>query len=226
MKREIERSASLPTIRIDLAELSVLIGKLLAQFANPEKASVAISVQIDSEKVTATSVAELRAAADLPAQVTKFSIAINEELLGPRRVVYVWSEPLGSPTPRISASGDSEAWAAGAIETAKVFFARHRRPFSWASVIPMGFFFFIATLMILGGTLQAWKAGHWIPWNWCAGYLALFALKLVHPRVSECQLVLRDTESPLTRALPLLGFVVALASLGVAILAWLLPRAP
>jgi hypothetical protein len=226
MKREIERSAVLQSISIDLAELSVLIDKLLTQFANPAKANVAISVQLNKEKVTAASVAELEEATDLPARVTEFSIAINEEILGPRRVVYVWSKTFASKTPRVTAIGESEAWAAGAIETTKVFFARHRRPFSWVSRIPMGMVAFTATLLLLWAGAQTWKAGQPIPWSWVAGYLALLSLDLVHVRVAECQLILRESESRLTRALPMLGLVVALASLGVAILAWLLPRTP
>lgn len=226
MKREIERTASLPIIEIDLAELSVLIEKLVAQFSDPAKASVTISVQIDNEKVSVKSVAELQSAHDLPARVAKFSISIWEDPAGPNRHVNVSSSPLASNTPRVAATGESEAWAAGAIETARVFFARHRRSLHWASGIPMGFIMFMATMVMIGTGLQAWKASHWIPWSWAAGYLAIFSLNLLYPRLAQCQLVLRDTENPLTRALPALGFVVALASLIVAILAWLLPRAP
>jgi hypothetical protein len=202
----------------------VLIERLLPQFADPEKAKVAITIQVDKEKVSATTVSELHAASDLPAKVAKFEITITEHD-GAARIFYLWSKgPTGSPS--AIANGESEAWAAGAIETARVFFARHRVPFYWAAGVPMGVITFMASLWFVGASLQNWKAAHFVPWSWIAAYGSVVAVKLLHGQISECQLVLRETESPLTRALPGLGFVVALASLVVAILAWLLPRAP
>ena len=146
MKREVEREQKLPSFRIGVAELEVLFDRLLALFPEPEDVHCSIDITLKSEKLEFESVAELKRYESLKGEITKFSLWLSR---GDKRISLRSSGVFGGRG-AISAKADSEAWCAGALETASSFLQSHRLWYHWFISSPLGWvlsaFAYIPTL--------------------------------------------------------------------------------
>lgn len=134
MKREVEREQKLPSFKIGIAELEVLFDRLLALFPEPEKVHCSVDLNLKSEKLEFDSIAELRQYSSLKGQITKFSLWLSQ---GNKRITLRSSGVFGGRG-AISAKAESEAWCAGAIETATSFLQLHRLWYHWFISSPLG----------------------------------------------------------------------------------------
>lgn len=134
MKREVEREQKLPAFRIGVAELEVLFDRLRALFPESEDIHCSIDITLKSEKLEFESVAELKQYELLRGEITKFSLWLSG---GGKRVSLRSSGFLGGRG-AISAKADSEAWCAGALETAISFLQSHRLWYHWFISSPLG----------------------------------------------------------------------------------------
>lgn len=134
MKREVERDKNLPSFEIDVAELEVLLGRLIDLFDDPDKVRCSIDIKLKDEALSFKSVDEIKGYDALKGKVTNFSIWLsqNEKRISIRTNMFI------STLVTVSTKADSEAWCAGAIETVHSFITSHRTWYYWFVKWPFG----------------------------------------------------------------------------------------
>lgn len=155
MKREVTRERTIAAFSIGLAELEALWARLSVLFEGEEVRYTSIDIALPNEKLDFNSVQELREFSTLRGAVYDFSITLSSRT---RRINI---RPLGFFRKRIivKATGESEAWCAGAIEIVYTFLRSHRVWYYWFLSVPIGWVLFalvnfpaIASLLRLRGT--------------------------------------------------------------------------
>lgn len=141
MKREISRKKSLPAFRIDIVELGLLWERLVGLFNDPSKVHCSLTFELPSETLKFDSIEEVKNHQGLPSMVTNFSLWMmeGERHISIRTVGFINSKP------QVSVSGESEAWCAGAVETAFAFFTQHKAPYNWFISAPIGWLLVLLT---------------------------------------------------------------------------------
>ncbi len=139
MKREVKRERALPAFSVGIGELEVLCKRLTEQFDSPEDVYIKIELTLPSESLEFRSIEELRQYSNLRGRITKFRLWFSQ---GERHVSIRSSSLLGS-RPEVSASAETEAWCAGAIETVYSFIQSNRLWYHWFVSAPIGWIFFI-----------------------------------------------------------------------------------
>lgn len=134
MKREVERDKSLPSFEMDIAELDVLLRRLVALFDEPEKVHCNIDFKLKNESLEFESVEEIQNYKDLKGGMSNFSIWLSQ---GGKRISIRTSMLLSSSV-TVSTKADNEAWCAGAIETVHSFVLSHRTWYHWFVKWPFG----------------------------------------------------------------------------------------
>lgn len=143
MRREVSRTRRLPAFRLDLQELGLLWSRCIALFDPDLGARSFLSVELPGERLIFNSFDELASCQDLPRQFTTFTLRIH----GDDEYVALAASRLASGRPEVTASGGSEAWCAGAIETVASFVKGHRAWYGWLVVAPLGLLSFLAVFV-------------------------------------------------------------------------------
>ena len=137
MKREVSRKRTLPAFRLDAAELELLWQQLLKLFDGTKSVYAQLTIELSGEKIEFDDVAELKGYERLPSRLKNFSLWFHQ---GDSRISIGSSSLLGS-RPEVRASGNTEAWCAGAVETVATFVDRHRVWYHWFLIAPIGWLF-------------------------------------------------------------------------------------
>lgn len=149
MKRTVEREKNLPAFSIDVAELEVLWGRILALFDQSETTYATLKIRLPSEELEFSSVEELKAYPLLRGKITKFSFFCSQY---PKPSISIRSSTFFNPLAVVSATSDSESWCAGAIETVNSFLQPHRLWYNWFISAPIGWILvFLANLPMIAG---------------------------------------------------------------------------
>src|SRR3990172_2996886 len=143
MKREVSRKKVLPAFRIDVAELGLLRERLVALFKDPSSVHCSLTLELPSETLRFDTFEELKNHQGLPSTVTNFSLWLME---GGRHITIETVGIIGSK-PQVRVEGESDAWCAGAVETAFIFFTQHKAPYNWFIAAPIGW---LLVLLIFG----------------------------------------------------------------------------
>jgi hypothetical protein len=143
MKREVSREKALPAFSLDLDDLELLRERLLDLFSQENTVICSIDLKLKRESLEFTNVEELRSYKGLRGRVTDFRLSIFQ--LGQR--VSVRSGYLLDSKPYVSATSSSEAWCAGAIETASSFLHSKRQWYFWFVSWP------IAPILVVFGNI-------------------------------------------------------------------------
>ena len=226
MRRDIDRVRSLVAFSVDLGELSVLIARLRELFPSPERCAVSITVSRKSERLIFNAVEEISEYGQLQGPVQDFRIRVDCD----GRHLTIASSALMESQATASATGDSEAWCAGAVETVHAFTLAHKQWYSALLAFPLGWFFFIMTALSVVQTFAHW-AGLTAP-SWVSTILIFFMSiamifyfwrKTWFPpaviRITEKESFLKKHAVILTVIFAVLG---AIGTFG----AWLFPRTP
>lgn len=139
MKREVRRERVLPAFSIGIGELEVLCKRLTEQFENPDDVYVRIYITLPSESLEFKGVEELKKYPALRGRIMKFRLLFSQ---GERHVSIRSSSFLGA-WPEVSATADTEAWCAGAIETVAAFIQSNKVWYHWFVSAPIGWILFI-----------------------------------------------------------------------------------
>lgn len=220
MKREVSREKVLPAFSIEIGDLELLWGRLLAQFDKPEDVYGYIEITLPSESLEFKTITELREYSALRGRVTKFKLWLSQ---GGRRVSFRSSTFLGSQ-PEVSACADSEAWCAGAIETVYSFMQANKLWYSWFVSAPIGWVFFIfanipniAPLFLpKGESLDKPVFVAWLSITITLGILYLVRSKLLPSSI----LVITREEGIIRRHLGELSLLVAIISAILTVVGW------
>jgi hypothetical protein len=134
MKREVTRKKNLPAFHLDMAELELLWNKVIQLFDAPEQVYVSLSFEMKGEKFDFNNIDELRTYQGLPVTLKRFSLWFSQ---GGNHISIGTVLTFGD-TPEVRASGKTEAWCAGAVETVSTFMSQHRIWYYWFLVAPVG----------------------------------------------------------------------------------------
>lgn len=226
MKREVERERKIPAFSIGVGELEVLWGRMVALFDDPKKVYGSITITLPSEKLEFDDIEELKKYPNLKGRITKFSFYLSQSQSGRR--VSMWSSSLFDSQSTISATGESEAWCAGAIEAVYSFLQSYKVWYRWFVAAPVGWFFIVlgnAPILALLALPKGTKIDNTAFIGWLAilvtlGFLYIFKGKLF----PASTLRVTNEESFIRRHSPELSLIIALVSAALTILGWYLGR--
>lgn len=216
VRREVSRKRVLPTFRIDVAELQLLWDRLFDLFAEKDKVYGSITVELGNEKFDCEHPSDLLACSDLPATVKNFSLHLSH---GGRRVT-IGANSFVAARPEVKATGDTEAWCAGAVETTVAFLDRHRVWYHWFLVAPVGWLLLLCTYGVMFGYMFVPKDFK-LPTTVAVGWVTLTVVLLVlffsrAKLLPVCSLEVRSEPSFLRRYAGELTLIVAVPPAGAA----------
>ncbi len=142
MKREVERERKIPAFSIGIGELEVLWGRAVALFEDTEKVYGLIDITLPTEKLEFKDIEELKQYSNLKGRITKFSLWLSQK----GRRVSIRSSHLFYSQAIVSATGETEAWCAGAIETVYSFLQSYKVWYHWLVSAPIGWVLILLTL--------------------------------------------------------------------------------
>ena len=220
MKREVKRERALPAFAIGISELELLLGRLLALFDKPEDVYGSIEITLPSESLEFKNIEELKGYSELRGRITKFRVWLSQ---GGRHVSIKSSSILGS-RPEVSASGDTEAWCAGALETVYSFAQTNKLWYSWFSSAPIGWvLIFLANAPTLASLLlpkgQSLSKPVFIAWMSITIALAILYLARGKLLPSAILVVTRE-EGFVRRHIGELSLFVAIISVVLTVVGW------
>lgn len=156
MKKTVERKKNLPPFSIDMGELEILWARLLELFAPDNKIYTRIEVKLPLEELEFDSIEELKQYPQLKGSITEFSICFSQG----RRSIRIRPGYFFNTQMVVSASGESESWSAGAVETIFSFLQNHKVWYHWFVTAPIGWILLllanapsIATLLVPSGVV-------------------------------------------------------------------------
>jgi hypothetical protein len=212
MKREVSREKALPAFSLELDDLELLQDRLLELFSQESTVSCSIDLKLKRETLEFTNVEELRSYKSLRGRVTDFRLLIYQR----GQSVSVRSGYLLDSKPYVSATSSSEAWCAGAIETASSFLQSKRQWYFWFVSWPIALI-----LVIFGNTpllvrlllpktmhIQGMALG-----SWALMMLALCVLYFTKGSLlPSASIIITPEEGFLRRNIGELSLLVAIAS--------------
>lgn len=212
VRREVSRRRVLPTFQIDVAELQLLWDRLLDLFAERDKVHASITVELGNEKFDFDHPADMLECSDLPPTVRNFSFHLSHA----GRRVTIGASSFVAARPEVRATGDTEAWCAGAVETASSFLDRHRVWYHWFLVAPVGWLLLLCTYGVMLGTVLVPKDLK-LPTSIFVGWITLTLVLLVlffsrAKLLPVCSLKIHHEDGFLRRYTSELTLIVAIIS--------------
>lgn len=134
MKREVERERTLPAFSIDLGELEALWIRLTGLFEKTDKIYSSIELKLPNETLRFDNIHELKQYPYLKGRIREFSLMLSHN----DRQVWIRSHRIVNPQAVVTARAETEAWCAGATETAYSFLQSYRVWFHWFVSAPIG----------------------------------------------------------------------------------------
>jgi hypothetical protein len=220
MKREVEREQKLPPFRIGIPELEVLFDRLLALFPEPENVHCSVDLNLKSEKLEFSSAAELRQYGLLRGEITVFSLYLAQ---GGKRISLRSSGVFGGAG-AITAKAESEAWCAGAIETATSFLQSYRLWYHWFYSSLVGWMLYAITFISMFSIATLPRTTH-IPkpilYAWIAVTATVAILYFARSRLLPASILLVSKEdSFLQRNAAQLSLLIAVISAVLTVIGW------
>lgn len=224
MKREVERERKIPAFSIGIGELEVLWGRLTALFENHEKIYSSIDIQLPSETLEFSNIEELKQYSNLKGEIRKFSLTLSRS----GRRISIRSSGFFEPQAVVRTTAETEAWCAGAIETAYSFLQSHKVWYHWFVSAPIGWILIFlaniptAAVLLLpkGSTIDKIAYIAWLATLIALGILYVFRGKLFPAAV----LRITDEESFIRRHSAELSLVIALLSAVLTVVGWYLGK--
>ena len=224
MKREVSREKKLPAFSLDVGNLEVIWERLAALFEEPKDIYARLEITLPAEKLEFKSVEELREYSELQGRVTKFTLWLGEG----GRHISIKSSPFFASRPVVSASGETEAWCAGAIETTYSFLMSNKLWYSWFVVAPLGWVLLLCINVpnIISLLLpKDQRLGKPALLAWLCITLTLAILYFFKGRLlPSAVLVITQKENFARRYSAELSLVVAIASLVLTVIGWFVAK--
>ncbi|PIX55662.1 MAG: hypothetical protein COZ50_01565 [Zetaproteobacteria bacterium CG_4_10_14_3_um_filter_54_28] len=221
MKREVERTRKIPAFSIEIGELEALWQRLVALFENSGDVYGSINIEFPKEKLEFKDVEELRQYPDLKGKVTNFSLWLSKD----GRRVSIRSSSLFNPQAVVSATAESEAWCAGALETVHSFLKSYKVWYHWFVSVPLGWVLFIFANIPSIAMLARPKDSidKIVLIGWLAAMIALVFLYVFKGKLFPASVLrITDEESFVRRHSAELGLIIALTSAVLTVVGWFL----
>jgi hypothetical protein len=221
LKREVSRSTKLPAFQLDLGALEVLCERIQALF-DASKVYTKIEIPLKGETLKFDTVEEIRQYKDLRGTARNFSLWFSE---GDRSVRISCSGIFRSDA-SVSASGATEAWCAGAIETVNSFLRYHKVWYHWFRTLPFGWFLFgalnLPNIFIWGRIAKLNLAVTTMSlYGWVSAILVLALLYFGRDRLlPPVGVIITEEENIWRRRTPELSLLLALAAVVLTVIGW------
>lgn len=224
MKREVSLSKQLPSFKCDLAALGSFVSKTTALFK--DEASVSIVVNLRKQKLTFSSVEELKNYVDLPERLTNFELWFRGKSPGP--TIWIQSSGLLFYRPEAHVSSNDEVWCVGAMDVIAQSLAAQKTWYSWfagwvltISALAAPFFFGLIGGLVKFATGNPLLATPLIAVSWTALYAVLLVLFLFRSLLlPSAVLEIRTTENLVHRYAPELTVLLAVITVLLTIIGW------
>ena len=220
MKRVITRERRLPAFSLGIGELETLWARLVALFEDPERVYISFEITLSSEKFEFKSLDELKQYSGLQGSVTNFSLWFGQA----DRHISLRSSRIFSSRPQVSATGETEAWCAGAVETAYSFLLANKLWYSWFVTAPLGWVVLLcacapAVSSFLFPKVKSPSVPTFLAWLGITATLAI--LYISKDRLLPASvLVITQKDGFLRRHAAELSLIVAIASLVLTVIGW------
>ncbi len=224
MKRKVERERKLPAYSIGIAELEILLERLASLFDDRDKIYRSIDISLPKEKLDFKNVAELKQYENLKGRITKFRIWLSKDdkLISIRTSGFIYPQAI------VSASGDSEAWCAGAIETTYSFLQSYKVWYHWFIYAPIGWFLFVLINIpttVIAVLPKGTVVDKYVLIGWLATVTSLAFLYFYRERLfPSATLVISEEESFIRRHSAEFGLVIALISAILTVIGWFIGK--
>lgn len=226
VKRKIQRQVKLPPFRCDVAAFVTLIDDLCRHCDQGGAANVAITVGFEHEELKFDTAGELLEFPWARDSISKVGVLVwPEDYRGPDISLRLGDSYELRGT--ISATSDSEGWNAGATEIGLAFARRHRRWYPASRSVAMIPLF--ATVVALSMAMSHWfgvspgSATYYIFLGPVAVLVGRYAFDATDWLFPGATIVVRDHERLLRRYSVEITVALGIATLAVALLAWLFP---
>ena len=133
MKKQVNRKRKLPAFSLSIGELEVLWSRLKKLFDDPADIYARIDFRLPSEQLEFANFEELKQYPHPPSRVANFDICLSQN----ERRITIRSQWLLGSRATVSATAESEAWCAGAIETVLSFVQSYKLWYSWFLSTPV-----------------------------------------------------------------------------------------
>lgn len=223
MKREVERERKISAFSIEVGELEALWWRLVALFENPENVYGSIDIALPTEKLEFKDIEELKQYPGLKGKVTNFSLWLSKD----GRRVFIRSSSRFNSQAVVRATGETEAWCAGAIETVHSFLQSYKVWYHWFVSAPIGWILIllanIPSIAML--VLPKDAIGKTVFIGWLATLITLAFLYVFRGKLfPAAALRITDEESFVRRHSAELGLIIALLSAVLTVVGWFLKR--
>lgn len=224
MKREVERERELPAFSVTVGELEVLWQRLALLFDDPSNLYASIDVRLPSEQLEFANVEELRQYEHLPPQITDFTIRLSQK----GRSVRIRSGRLLTAKANVSATSETEAWCAGAIDTVYSFLQSHKLWYSWFVSAPIGWLLFFVSNMpgpVLLLMPKDGKIDRIVVFGWLGAFITLFLLYFGRERLLPSGVLrVSATTGFVRRYVAELSLAIAIVSAILTIIGWFVAK--
>lgn len=220
MKREVERERKLPAFSIDIGELETLLDRLVSLFDKDENIYSSIDIILPTEKLEFKNVEELKQYRGLKGSISKFSIWVSS---GAGRRVSIRKSGILASQAEVSATGESEAWCAGAVETVYSFFQSYKLWYRWFVSAPLGWALFIlinipnlAMILLPKGAIGKPALIGWLATVATLSFLYIFKGKLFPSatiRITKEESFIRRNSAELGLAIALLSVILTVVGI-------------
>lgn len=223
MKREVERERELPAFSLTVGELEVLWQRLAKLFDDPADLHASIDVRLPLEQLEFANVEELRQYEHLPPQITNFTVRLFKQ----ERSIRIHSGRLLTAKAKVSATSETEAWCAGAIDTVYSFVQSHKLWYSWFVSAPIGWLLFLVGnmpgpfLLMSKGT----SINPVVVFGWFGAFLTLLLLYFGRERLLPSGILkISETKGFVRRHVAELSLAIAIVSVILTIIGWFVTK--
>jgi len=224
MKREVEREKELPAFSLTLGELEVLWQRITALFDDHSDIYASIDVCFPSEQLEFENVEELRHYENLPAQITDFTVRLARK----GRSVRIRSGRLLTGKAKVTATSETEAWCAGAIDTVHSFVQSRKLWYSWFVSAPIGWVLVIVgnipgpTLVLMSKGVQIDRI---VVFGWLGALVALLILYFGRERLLPSAILkVSEPKRFVRQHVAELSLIVAILSAILTIIGWFVAK--
>ena len=181
-----------------------------------------IEIKLLSEQIEFDDFNELKTYPDLPDKLSSFRIYISHK----GKSIFLVAGIFNSSNTYVRAQSDSEAWCAGAVETAYTFVNSYRKWYSWLNAAPIGWFLLAyANIPLLLFVPDSEFNNKFFFFGWLftfftMGIIYVFKSKLFPPST----IVVRQKENIIRKYSAEISLLTALISVVISLLGWFSSR--
>lgn len=226
MEKEVKREKVIPAFSINIDELDILWGKIESLFDPQDKIYSSLDIIFPKEKLTFENIKELRSYQELKGKIFRFSLHVSNN----NKRVSLWNSDfsLNDSRATVYASGDSEHWCAGAVDTVYSYLQSYKLWYHWLVVTPFGILLmvlFCVPILLIKTQNQSELIKSWFVFGWSAFLVPLALVFLFKNKILPAAILnFSNDENLLRRYSPEIIAVCAILSVILMVIGFLVSK--